>query len=267
MCVSVPAPERSATVPVSMRHDKSSINECFICVGRSVTQCCWWLTLLFLFPFHSLFHYLHPSHFFSHSLTPLGNIKNTEPLDSKHQRVHTFWVTAFDCGKNRAQADAQVVVTVKPSCKPGWIGNQCHTSHCFCFTLLIVFLGLQLQAAQAWFSSLDLSLLDSVYDLDLGCVWAAAGMNHLSMVISKAEVERRGTEVTQYQEEIFIDSNTLLLLHSFNNRFPFVISINTSLILSALWICHFLATQKSNFMSANFMLLAWMMKATTSDNY
>ncbi|KAK1895934.1 Calsyntenin-3, partial [Dissostichus eleginoides] len=37
-------------------------------------------------------------------------------------RVHTFWVTAFDCGKNRAQADAQVVVTVKPSCKPGWIG-------------------------------------------------------------------------------------------------------------------------------------------------
>ncbi|KAI4895771.1 hypothetical protein NFI96_010026 [Prochilodus magdalenae] len=65
--------------------------------------------------------------------TPLGtstapyrdvwrNIKNTEPLDSKKQRVHSFWVTAFDCGKNRAQADAQVVVTVKPSCKPGWIG-------------------------------------------------------------------------------------------------------------------------------------------------
>lgn len=54
----------------------------------------------------------------------LGNIKNTEPLDSKRQRVHTFWVTAFDCGKNRAQADAQVVVTVKPSCKPGWIGKQ-----------------------------------------------------------------------------------------------------------------------------------------------
>lgn len=53
----------------------------------------------------------------------LGNIKNTEPLDSKHQRVHTFWVTAFDCGKNRAQADAQVVVTVKPSCKPGWMGR------------------------------------------------------------------------------------------------------------------------------------------------
>uniref|UniRef100_A0A3P8S695 Calsyntenin-3 n=1 Tax=Amphiprion percula TaxID=161767 RepID=A0A3P8S695_AMPPE len=51
-----------------------------------------------------------------------GNIKNTEPLDSKRERVHTFWVTAFDCGKNRAQADAQVVVTVKPSCKPGWIG-------------------------------------------------------------------------------------------------------------------------------------------------
>uniref|UniRef100_A0A8C2X2L8 Calsyntenin-3 n=1 Tax=Cyclopterus lumpus TaxID=8103 RepID=A0A8C2X2L8_CYCLU len=51
-----------------------------------------------------------------------GNIKNTEPLDSKRQRVFTFWVTAFDCGKNRAQADAQVVVTVKPSCKPGWIG-------------------------------------------------------------------------------------------------------------------------------------------------
>ncbi|KAK1795343.1 hypothetical protein P4O66_010519, partial [Electrophorus voltai] len=51
-----------------------------------------------------------------------GNIKNTEPLDSKKQRVHTFWVTAFDCGKNRAQADAQVIVTVKPSCKPGWIG-------------------------------------------------------------------------------------------------------------------------------------------------
>uniref|UniRef100_A0A8C1LVN8 Calsyntenin-3 n=1 Tax=Cyprinus carpio TaxID=7962 RepID=A0A8C1LVN8_CYPCA len=51
-----------------------------------------------------------------------GNIKNTEPLDSKHQRVHSFWVTAFDCGKNRAQADAQVIVTVKPSCKPGWMG-------------------------------------------------------------------------------------------------------------------------------------------------
>uniref|UniRef100_A0AAQ5ZH29 Calsyntenin-3 n=1 Tax=Amphiprion ocellaris TaxID=80972 RepID=A0AAQ5ZH29_AMPOC len=51
-----------------------------------------------------------------------GNIKNTEPLDSKRERVYTFWVTAFDCGKNRAQADAQVVVTVKPSCKPGWIG-------------------------------------------------------------------------------------------------------------------------------------------------
>ncbi|TRY95155.1 hypothetical protein DNTS_034673 [Danionella cerebrum] len=51
-----------------------------------------------------------------------GNIKNTEPLDPKRQRVHSFWVTAFDCGKNRAQADAQVIVTVKPSCKPGWIG-------------------------------------------------------------------------------------------------------------------------------------------------
>lgn len=65
------------------------------------------LVLSFLFSFHLL-----------------GNIKNTEPLDSKRQRVHTFWVTAFDCGKNRAQADAQVVVTVKPSCKPGWIGKQ-----------------------------------------------------------------------------------------------------------------------------------------------
>lgn len=51
-----------------------------------------------------------------------GNIKNTEPLDSKRQHVHSFWVTAFDCGKNRAQADAQVIITVKPSCKPGWIG-------------------------------------------------------------------------------------------------------------------------------------------------
>ncbi|XP_076137132.1 calsyntenin-3 isoform X2 [Alosa pseudoharengus] len=51
-----------------------------------------------------------------------GNIKNTEPLDSKRQRVHTFWVTAYDCGKRRAQADAQVTITVKPSCKPGWIG-------------------------------------------------------------------------------------------------------------------------------------------------
>uniref|UniRef100_A0A8C7YV83 Calsyntenin-3 n=1 Tax=Oryzias sinensis TaxID=183150 RepID=A0A8C7YV83_9TELE len=51
-----------------------------------------------------------------------GNIKNTEPLDSKQQHVHTFWVTAFDCGKNRAQADAQVAITVKPSCKPGWMG-------------------------------------------------------------------------------------------------------------------------------------------------
>lgn len=55
----------------------------------------------------------------------LGNIKNTEPLDSKQQHVHTFWVTAFDCGKNRAQADAQVAITVKPSCKPGWMGNRC----------------------------------------------------------------------------------------------------------------------------------------------
>lgn len=61
----------------------------------------------------------------------LGNIKNTEPLDSKHQRVHTFWVTAFDCGKNRAQADAQVVITVKPSCKPGWMGRY----PCFLFPL------------------------------------------------------------------------------------------------------------------------------------
>ncbi|XP_064165503.1 calsyntenin-3 [Anguilla rostrata] len=51
-----------------------------------------------------------------------GNIKNTEPLDSKRQRLHSFWVTAFDCGKNRAQADAQVIVTVKPSCRPGWMG-------------------------------------------------------------------------------------------------------------------------------------------------
>ena len=74
----------------------------------------WWLILLFLFPFCSFF--------VSSSIQ--GNIKNTEPLDSKHQRVHTFWVTAFDCGKNRAQADAQVVVTVKPSCKPGWIGGS-----------------------------------------------------------------------------------------------------------------------------------------------
>lgn len=62
------------------------------------------------------------------SLCFLGNIKNTEPLDSKRQRVHTFWVTAFDCGKNRAQADAQVVVTVKPSCKPGWMGKHCYIS-------------------------------------------------------------------------------------------------------------------------------------------
>lgn len=66
------------------------------------------------------------------SLCLQGNIKNTEPLDSKRQRVHTFWVTAFDCGKNRAQADTQVVVTVKPSCKPGWIGKHCHRLLCFC---------------------------------------------------------------------------------------------------------------------------------------
>lgn len=68
-----------------------------------------------------------PSSAFHHSFVSLcflGNIKNTEPLDSKRQRVHTFWVTAFDCGKNRAQADAQVVVTVKPSCKPGWMGKH-----------------------------------------------------------------------------------------------------------------------------------------------
>lgn len=71
----------------------------------------------YLCPSYSLFCH------FSLCLRLLGNIKNTEPLDSKHQRVHTFWVTAFDCGKNRAQADAQVVVTVKPSCKPGWMGR------------------------------------------------------------------------------------------------------------------------------------------------
>lgn len=71
----------------------------------------------YLWPSFSLFYH------FSLCLRLLGNIKNTEPLDSKHQRVHTFWVTAFDCGKNRAQADAQVVVTVKPSCKPGWMGR------------------------------------------------------------------------------------------------------------------------------------------------
>lgn len=95
-----------------------------ICARLSVTQV-WWLTpSVFLSFFVSLFSVL--SLFVS--LCLLGNIKNTEPLDSKHQRVHTFWVTAFDCGKNRAQADAQVVVTVKPSCKPGWIGNQCDIS-------------------------------------------------------------------------------------------------------------------------------------------
>lgn len=99
----------------------------FICSGFSITQA-WWLSHPFyLFVFISSF--LNSTFFYgfvSLSLCPsvcflLGNIKNTEPLDSKRQRVHTFWVTAFDCGKNRAQADAQVVVTVKPSCKPGWI--------------------------------------------------------------------------------------------------------------------------------------------------
>lgn len=96
----------------------------FVCAGLRITQAsCWWLTLLFLFPFYSLFHFFLVLSVFV-SLRLLGNIKNTEPLDSKRQRVHTFWVTAFDCGKNRAQADAQVVVTVKPSCKPGWIGKQ-----------------------------------------------------------------------------------------------------------------------------------------------
>lgn len=79
----------------------------------------------YLWPFFSLFYH------FSLCRRLLGNIKNTEPLDSKHQRVHTFWVTAFDCGKNRAQADAQVVVTVKPSCKPGWMGRYL----CFRFSL------------------------------------------------------------------------------------------------------------------------------------
>lgn len=73
-----------------------------------------------LFPHDHLFFF-----FFCPTLfRRLGNIKNTEPLDSKRQHVHTFWVTAFDCGKNRAQADAQVVVTVKPSCRPGWMGNS-----------------------------------------------------------------------------------------------------------------------------------------------
>lgn len=80
--------------------------------------------IYFHFLFYSMFDYFWS--FLSSPLRLLGNIKNTEPLDSKHQRVYTFWVTAFDCGKNRAQADAQVVVTVKPSCKPGWIGNKCH---------------------------------------------------------------------------------------------------------------------------------------------
>uniref|UniRef100_W5MLU6 Calsyntenin-3 n=1 Tax=Lepisosteus oculatus TaxID=7918 RepID=W5MLU6_LEPOC len=51
-----------------------------------------------------------------------GNIKNTEVLDSRRQRFYRFTVTAFDCGKSRATADAEVTVEVKPTCKPGWIG-------------------------------------------------------------------------------------------------------------------------------------------------
>ncbi|XP_078392891.1 calsyntenin-3-like, partial [Cetorhinus maximus] len=51
-----------------------------------------------------------------------GNIRNTEKLEVKKQSLHTFTVTAYDCGKKRAAEDAQVEVLVKPTCRPAWQG-------------------------------------------------------------------------------------------------------------------------------------------------
>ncbi|XP_043935642.1 calsyntenin-3 isoform X3 [Protopterus annectens] len=51
-----------------------------------------------------------------------GNIRNTDKLDYRTQRLYKFTVTAYDCGKKRAAEDAEVEIEVKPMCKPSWQG-------------------------------------------------------------------------------------------------------------------------------------------------
>nr|XP_004668710.1 calsyntenin-3 isoform X2 [Jaculus jaculus] len=51
-----------------------------------------------------------------------GNIENTEKLQYSGEKLYTFTVTAYDCGKKRAADDAQVEIQVKPTCKPSWQG-------------------------------------------------------------------------------------------------------------------------------------------------
>ncbi|XP_041124681.1 calsyntenin-3-like isoform X2 [Polyodon spathula] len=51
-----------------------------------------------------------------------GNIKNSEVLDFRRQRLYRFSVTAYDCGKKRAVQDSEVQIEVKPTCKPAWTG-------------------------------------------------------------------------------------------------------------------------------------------------
>ncbi|TNN02772.1 hypothetical protein fugu_010259 [Takifugu bimaculatus] len=120
-----------------------------------------------------------------------GNIKNTEPLDSKHQRVHTFWVTAFDCGKNRAQADAQVVVTVKPSCKPGWMGWTKRVEYTPGSGSIPLFPGLHLETSVR--GEVDLlpppspaanwtSALPTLPSSDSSLVFSFNGSNHVAVV-------------------------------------------------------------------------------------
>lgn len=38
--------------------------------------------------------------------------------------MYKLTVTAYDCGKNRASEDVLVKISVKPTCKPSWQGNN-----------------------------------------------------------------------------------------------------------------------------------------------
>ncbi|MGH0127700.1 UNVERIFIED_CONTAM: hypothetical protein FKN15_021530 [Acipenser sinensis] len=51
-----------------------------------------------------------------------GNIKNSEVLDFRRQRLYRFSVTAYDCGKKHAAQDSEVQIEVKPTCKSAWTG-------------------------------------------------------------------------------------------------------------------------------------------------
>jgi len=52
----------------------------------------------------------------------IGSLRNSKPLDYADESFYKLEVKAEDCG-GRISENVDVIVEVKPICKPGWTGT------------------------------------------------------------------------------------------------------------------------------------------------